>query len=264
MIAAQPRDLGAVNWLGMWTLYVKEVQRFLKVPLQTIAAPVIAAIMFLAVFALAFGERVPPIEGVAYLDYIVPGLIMMAVIQNAFANTSSSLIISKIQGNIVDVLMPPLTAAELTFAFAIGGATRGLMVAAIVGIAMAPFVPLGLANVVAAVYFVGAAALMLSLVGVVTGIWADKFDHLATVTNFVITPLAFLSGTFYSIRQLPDAWITISHFDPIFYAIDGFRYGMLGIADSDILLGALVLAAADVALWVLCHQMFRRGYKLKS
>jgi ABC-2 type transport system permease protein len=264
MIEAQTRIIGPVNWLGMWTLYVKEVQRFMKVPLQTIGAPVIGSVLFLAVFALAFGNRVQSIHGASYLDYIVPGLIMMAVIQNAFANTSSSLIISKIQGNIVDVLMPPLSAAELTFAYAIGGATRGLMVAIIVGIAMAPIASIGIVNVVAALYFAGAASLMLSLLGLATGIWADKFDNLATVTNFLITPLAFLSGTFYSVRQLPDIWFTISHFDPFFYAIDGFRFGMLGIADSNVWLGAAVLAAINVALWVMCHQMFVRGYKLKS
>jgi len=264
MIEAQPRQFGAVNWLGAWTLYVKEVQRFLKVPLQTIVAPVIAAVLFLAVFALAFGDRVSSIQGTSYLDYIVPGLIMMAVIQNAFANTSSSIIIAKIQGNIVDVLMPPISPAELTAAYALAGATRGLMVAVIVAAAMAPIASIGLTNAFAELFFAVAASLMLSLVGLATGIWADKFDHIATVTNFIITPLAFLSGTFYSVRDLPDIWITISQFNPFFYAIDGFRYGMLGISDSNIWVGAAVLTAVNVALWVLCHQLFVRGYKLKS
>jgi ABC-2 type transport system permease protein len=216
------------------------------------------------VFALAFGDRVSAVQGVTYLDYIVPGLIMMAVIQNAFANTSSSIIISKIQGNIVDVLMPPISPAELTAAYALGGATRGLMVAVIVVAAMAPIASIGLTHAFAALFFAVAASLMLSLVGLATGIWADKFDHIATVTNFVITPLAFLSGTFYSVRDLPDVWITVSHFDPFFYAIDGFRYGMLGISDSNLWLGAAVLITVNVVLWVLCHQMFVRGYKLKS
>ena len=213
MIDVQPRQFGAINWLGAWTLYAKEVQRFLKIPLQTILAPVVAAVLFLAVFALAFGDGVSAIQGAAYLDYIVPGLVMMAVIQNAFTNTASSIVISKIQGNIVDVLMPPISPAELTAAYALSGATRGLLVAVIVAAAMAPIASIGLANAFAALFFAGAASLMLSLVGIATGIWADKFDHLATVTNFVITPLAFLSGTFYSVRQLPDLWVTIAHFE---------------------------------------------------
>lgn len=264
MIDVQPRQFGAINWLGAWTLYAKEVQRFLKIPLQTILAPVVAAVLFLAVFALAFGDRVSAIQGAAYLDYIVPGLVMMAVIQNAFTNTASSIVISKIQGNIVDVLMPPISPAELTAAYALSGATRGLLVAVIVAAAMAPIASIGLANAFAALFFAGAASLMLSLVGIATGIWADKFDHLATVTNFVITPLAFLSGTFYSVRQFPDLWVTIAHFDPFFYAIEGFRFGMLGITDSNVWVGAAVLVAVNVVLWVLCHQLFARGYKLKT
>ena len=264
MISVEPRPIGAVNWVGLWTLYVKEVQRFLRVLWQTIVAPVVGGLLFLAVFALAFADRVRLMENLPYLEFLSPGLIMMAVVQNSFANTSSSLMISKVQGNIVDVLMPPLAAWELTLAYAAGGATRGLLVAVIVGLAMAPLVSLTVANPWALAYFCLAAALMLSLAGIAAGIWADKFDHMASVTNFVITPLAFLSGTFYSIRQLPDFWKRLSHFDPVFYAIDGFRAGFIGASDTSLLLGAAALAGTNAALWVLCHQMFARGYKLKG
>ena len=264
MIVPNPRELGAVNWLGVRTLYSKEVRRFMKVPAQTIIAPVVSQLLFLAVFALAFKSRTSGIGGLPFLEFLAPGLIMMAVIQNSFANSSSSLIISKVQGNIVDVLMPPLSAAELTFAYAFGGATRGILVATVVALAMAPFVSLRVVDWGAMLYFGAASSLMLALVGVATGIWAEKFDHLATITNFVVTPLSFLSGTFYSIKQLPDFWHTLSHFDPIFYAIDGFRAGFIGAADVSLVQGALVLAAVNVALWVLCQQMFARGYKLKG
>ena len=264
MMDVQPRNLGAVNWIGLQTLYLKEVQRFLKVPLQTVVAPVITALLFLAVFSLAFADRVRLVGDQPFLQFLAPGLIMMTVVQNAFANTSSSIMIAKVQGNIVDVLMPPLSPGELTLAYAAGGATRGLIVAAIVAVAMAPFVPLPIDNLLWLVYFSLAASLMLSLAGVAAGVWADKFDHMATITNFVITPLSFLSGTFYSIKTLPPFWYGLSHFDPIFYAIDGFRAGFLGSSDTSLPLGAAVLAVCNGALWLLCHQMFARGYRLKG
>jgi ABC-2 type transport system permease protein len=263
MIAVEPRLIGTVNWVGLWTLYRKEVLRFLKVPWQTIVAPLVGGLLFLAVFALAFSDRARVMGDLPYLEFLAPGLIMMAVVQNSFANTSSSLMIAKIQGNIVDVLMPPLSAWELTLAYAAGGATRGMLVAVVVGLAMAPFVSLTVVNPWALAFFCLAAALMLSLAGIAAGIWADKFDHMASVTNFLVTPLSFLSGTFYSIRQLPDFWYWLSHFDPIFYAIDGFRAGFIGTSDTSLLLGAAALVGTNAALWVLCHRMFARGYKLK-
>ena len=264
MTDVAPRRLGAINGIGLWTLYRKEVLRFLKVPLQTIVAPVVTALLFLAVFSQAFADRARLVGDLPYLQFLAPGLIMMTVIQNAFANTSSSIMIAKVQGNIVDVLTPPLSAAELTLAYAAGGATRGLLVAAIVAVAMAPFVTLPVASFGVLVFFGLAASLALSLAGIAAGIWADKFDHMATITNFVITPLSFLSGTFYSIAQLPPFWWGLSHLDPIFYAIDGFRAGFLGAPDTSLVLGATVLVAVNAALGVLCHQMFARGYKLRG
>ena len=252
------------NWLGVWTLYWREVRRFLKVYSQTIIAPVVTTLLFLAVFALALGRAVEHIHGIPFLEFLAPGLIMMAIAQNAFANTSSSIVISKVQGNIVDTLMPPLTAHELTFSIALGGMTRGVVVGVVVAVGMAPFVSLHVHNFVYVVIHAVAASLMLSLLGVAGGIWSEKFDHIAAVTNFLVTPLSFLSGTFYSIDRLPEAGQVIARLNPFFYMIDGFRYGFIGHADVSPALGVMVLTAVNAALWWLCWRMFATGYKLKA
>ena len=248
----------------MWTLYVKEVRRFAKVATQTVIAPVVTTLLFLAIFALALGGATREVGGVPFAQFLAPGLVMMAMVQNAFANTSSSLLISKIQGNIVDVVMPPLSAGELTLAFAAGGVTRGLAVGLAVALAMAVFVPMEVQHPFFVLFHAFAASLMLSLVGLLAGIWAEKFDQMAAITNFVITPFAFLSGTFYSVERLPEFWRVAAHFDPFFYMIDGFRYGFIGHADASLALGAAVLIAADILLWALVYAWFRRGYKLKA
>jgi ABC-2 type transport system permease protein len=260
----EPRALGPVNWLGLWTLYVKEVRRFGKVATQTIIAPVVTTLLFLAIFALALGGSSREVGGVPFTQFLAPGLIMMAVAQNAFANTSSSIMISKIQGNIVDMLMPPLSPGELTLAFAAGGVTRGLAVGLAVALAMAVFVPVELRHVAYVLFHAVAASLMLSLIGVLAGIWAEKFDHMAAITNFVITPFAFLSGTFYSVERLPEFWKMAAHLNPFFYMIDGFRYGFIGHSDAPLWLGAAVLAGADVLLWTAVYVCFRRGWRLKA
>lgn len=254
----------SINWLGLWTLYAREVRRFAKVYNQTVLAPVVTSLVFLAIFALALGRSLDVIDGTPFLQFLAPGLTMMAVAQNAFANTSSSIIISKVQGNIVDTLMPPLSAFELTAGFALGGVTRGLAVGAAVALAMAVFVPIPVAHAGAAIGFAAGGALLLSLLGIAGGIWAEKFDQIAAVTNFIVTPLSFLSGTFYSVSRLPREWQVAAHLDPFFYMIDGFRYGVTGRADMDPWLGAAVLAFACAALWWLCHRMFATGYRLKA
>jgi ABC-2 type transport system permease protein len=257
-------QLGAVNWIGLWTLYLKEVRRFVKVYGQTILAPIVTTLLFLAVFVLALGGAKGMVGGVPFTEFLAPGLIMMAVAQNAFANTSSSIIISKVQGNIVDTLMPPLNAHELTFAIAMGGATRGVVVGVTVALSMTPFVKLGVHNAAFVVYHLVMASLMLSLLGIVGGVWSEKFDHIAAVTNFVVTPLAFLSGTFYSIERLPETFRLLAHLNPFFYMIDGFRYGFIGHADGALMAGLLVMAGINAALWLLCHWMFASGYRLKA
>ena len=256
--------MGAVNWIGLWTLYLREVRRFMKVFFQTMVAPVVTTLLFLAIFSLALGRGGYLVGGVSFIEFLAPGLIMMAIAQNAFANTSSSLMIAKIQGNIVDTLMPPFTAHELTLGIALGGATRGIVVALAVAAAMSLFVPLHLHSIGFIVFHGIAASLMMSLLGIAGGIWADKFDHIAAVTNFVVMPLSFLSGTFYSIERLTPVFQTVARFNPFFYMIDGFRYGCIGHADSSLLTGVMVMTGIDLALWLLCHWMFATGYKLKA
>jgi ABC-2 type transport system permease protein len=189
---------------------------------------------------------------------------MMAVIQNAFANTSSSILIGKIQGNIVDVLMPPLRPAELMFGIVAGGVTRGMVVAVVVTLAMLPAVSLGIAHSFLVLYYAASGSLMLALLGLLGGLWAEKFDQMATVTNFVITPLSFLSGTFYSIAQLPGPFLVAAYLNPFFYLIDGLRFGFTGHADGSIPIGALAVAAVNLGLWVLNHALIARGYRLKA
>lgn len=257
--------MGPVNWLGLWTLTAKEVRRFLKVYFQTIFAPVVTTLLFLAVFALALGGRpVQMVDGVHLLEFLAPGLIMMTMVQNAFANSSSSLIMAKVQGNIIDVLMPPLSPAELVVGFAAGGVIRGLFVGMVVACAMAFFVPLHAPHPLFIVYHAVAASTMLSLLGMMGGIWADKFDHMAAVTNFVVTPLSFLSGTFYTIDRLPEFFHAVALVNPFFYMIDGFRFGMIGHADGNLLLGALYVGLADLLLIFFSWRMFKKGYKLKA
>jgi ABC-2 type transport system permease protein len=259
-----PRKIGWFNGRGAWTLYAKEVRRYLKVWQQTLIAPVVTTLLFLAIFTLALGGEGRSIAGVPFDQFLAPGLVMMAVAQNAFANTSSSLMISKVQGNIVDVLMPPLSPSELTLGYVLAGITRGVMVGAACLAAMAFFVKIEIRDSGLILYHAVMASLMLSLLGLMGGIWADKFDHIAAVTNFVVTPAAFLSGTFYSIESLPGFWNTIAHANPLFFVIDGFRAGFIGKADGPLMAGALAVAAINALLWAICHWMFKRGYKLKA
>ena len=258
-----PPAMGAVNWVGLGTLCLREVRRFTKVFIQTLLAPVVTTLLFLAIFALALGRLSQVVGGVPFMEFLAPGLIMMAIAQNSFANTSSSIVSSKMQGNIVDTLMAPLTAHELTLGYAFGGVARGLCVGTGVALAMSVFVPVHIHHPGFIVFHAVAASLMLALVGLIGGIWADKYDQMSAVSNFVVTPLSFLSGTFYSIQRLPDTFQALAHLNPFFYMIDGFRYGFIGTSDSDPMTGVLVLATIDAVLWVWCYRMFATGYKLK-
>lgn len=263
------RRFGSMNWLGLQTLIGKEIRRFMKVSFQTIFAPLISTVLFLVVFMQAFGRARTDIHGIPYVEFLAPGLIMMAVLTNAFANSSSSIIIGKVQGSIVDVLMPPLSAFELTIAFVVGAAARGLLVGLVTALTCAGFMmfsstPMKLEVFWAIVYFGFAAALMFGMLGIVGGVWAEKFDQLAAVTNFVITPLTFLSGTFYAITSLPEPFLSISHANPVFYLIDGFRFGFTGIYEARPLIGIAVTLAINVALAYWCYRLLKSGYKLKS
>ena len=258
------RHYGPVNWRGVWTLYRREVTRFLKVATQTVLAPVVTTLLFYAIFTIALGGSLRMAGDVPFAIFLAPGLIMMAIIQNSFANTSASMMTSKIQGSIVDLLMPPMSPAELAAGFVAGGITRGVLVGLVVGTAVTMFVALPLHNVFFVAYHAVAASMMLALLGLIGGIWAEKFDHMAAITNFVITPLAFLSGTFYSIDRLPELWQGVARANPFFYMIDGFRYGFIGRADTSPWQGLLVMAAVDVALFTFVYVLLLRGYKLKS
>jgi ABC-2 type transport system permease protein len=259
------RRFGQVNWLGAWTLYRREVQRFLAVWTQTVGAPVATSVLFMVVFTLAFAARRGEGDmGVPFEQFLAPGVLMMTVIQNAFANTSSSLIIAKVQGNIVDTLMPPLSAGELLAGYVLGGATRGLICAAVIGAIIFPAVGLGIASWAWAAAFALSASVMLSLIGLLAAMHAEKFDQLAVITNFVITPLSFLSGTFYSVSVLPEPFWTLSHVNPFFFLIDGFRFGALGMSDTSPWAGIAVVTALNLGLGWATWELLRRGYRLKS
>ena len=259
-----------INWGGLRTLYIKEVRRFFKVQLQTIWAPAITTLLFLIVFTVATGAKRPVLVGgetVTFADFIAPGLIIsQGMMGPAFANASFSLLVGKIQGTIVDYLQPPLSTTELLAGLVGGAVTRAILVGFVVWAAMAlypgvhvtPHAPLAI------LWFGLLGTLFLAFLGVLTSIWAEKFDHAAAVTNFVVTPLALLSGTFYSVDRLAPAFRAFSHANPFFYIISGFRYGFLGVADSPIALGSIVVLAIDVALGVACYVLLKRGWRLKN
>ncbi len=253
-----------INTIGVATLCKREIWRFAKVWNQTIIAPVVTTLLFLAVLMLAMGGNERMIDHVPYGEFIAPGLIMMAIVQNAFANTSSSLMLAKIQGVIVDILMPPLTGGEIVFSMVVGGLVRGLAVGVVVMAAVYMFVPFSLLHPWIGLFYVVSACVMLALLGILTGIWAQSFDQLSAITNYIITPLSFLSGTFYSIKQLPEFWYNVCHFNPFFYMIDGFRYATVGYTDGTIETGMLVMTITNIALWVITMTLFSKGYRLKT
>jgi len=256
--------LADTNWIGFRTLYTKEVLRFIKVWNQTLIAPIITTLLFLAVFNLSVGSHASQVEGLSFAHFIIPGLIIMAMVQNAFANTSSSLMIAKIQGVIVDYLMPPLSSGELTVALAMGGVTRGILVGITVGLGIYGFVPFSVYSPVALIVVSVLACLMMSLLGVLAGVWSQTFDHLAAITNYVITPLSFLSGTFYSVKQLPEIWYKIAHYNPFFYMIDVFRYSLTGYSDSSVKVGLMIMAGSSVVLYLITYWIIKSGYRLRS
>jgi ABC-2 type transport system permease protein len=258
------RRFGRINWLGTATLARREVARFMAVWQQTLLAPLITAGLFLTVFALAFGGASrADVMGVPYLNFIGPGILMMTVIQNAFANTSSSIVIAKVQGNIVDTLMPPLSASELLAGYLAGALARSLMVALVIGAVMAFALGQGIAHPLWALCFVALGAILLGGLGILAAIWANKFDQMAAITNFIVTPLSFLSGTFYSAQVLPPFFHTLTHWNPVFYLIDGARYGTLGVSDADPVRGLLVCGGVTVAVLALAWTWLKSGFRMK-
>ena len=261
----RPLRIRYVNWIGLRTLYVKEVQRYFKVIMQTLLAPVITAALFMLVFSVAIGGRVSPVDGVGFIEFLAPGLVMMGVLQNAFANTSSSLVIGKMQGNIVDLLMPPLGPGEVLAAMVAAGVTRGLSVGLVTALVLGVLGGGGWPTMLwLAVVFGVLGSCFMALLGMIAGMWAIKHDSLAAITNFIVQPLAFLSGTFYSIERLPAPFNTIAGLNPFFMIIDGFRYGMTGVLESHLQTSVLVVAGMTACLFVICFRMLASGFRLKS
>ena len=256
------RRFGRVNWLGLRTLAAREIMRFMAVWQQTVFAPLMTAGLFVTVFALALGEG-RTVMGLPYLAFIAPGILMMTVIQNAFANSSSSIISAKMQGNIVDTLMPPLSAGEILTGYLAGAVARAGLVALVIGTGMVLLIGQLPQHPLVAVGFIILGALLMGGLGQVGGILAQKFDQMAAITNFVVTPLSFLSGTFYSIEALPPFFRAISHANPIFYLIDGARYGFTGVSDADPRLGLTFCALTVAAICITAWALLRSGYRMK-
>lgn len=252
------------NIIGVRTLFTKEIRRFIKVYHQTLLAPVVNSMLFLAVFNLAIGKSVTHVGETSFAEFMAAGLIMMAAMQNSFANTSSSFTMGKVLGLIVDYLMPPISAFEMTFAMVMAGIIRGILVAILVTACIFIFFPLNVFHWGYLLYFIISATLCLALLGMIAGILAETFDQMAAVSSYVVTPLAFLSGTFYSVKQLPEFWYNISQYNPFFYMIDGFRYGMTGYHDSNLSTGLLVLLLVNISLWTLVQTMIKKGYRIKQ
>lgn len=257
------RRFGRVNWLGLRTLAGREISRFMTVWTQTLLAPMVTAALFLVIFTIAIGPRRGDVMGVSFLWFLAPGILTMTVIQNAFANTSSSIVISKVQGNIVDTLMPPLSGLEILLGYLAGAVARGVFVAIGLGVGIAIFLGLWPSHPLIALGFVVLGALMLGALGIVAAVFAEKFDQMAAITNFIVTPLAFLSGTFYSVEALPPVLRALSHVNPVFYLIDGVRFGVIGVSDSSPLLGFLVCSVTTSLICLLGWWMLRTGYRLK-
>lgn len=252
------------NYLCVFTLFKKEVFRFLKVGIQTVVGPAISSLLFLAVFSLALGRSVNQINNINLAEFIAPGLIMMTMLQNSFANAASSIGQSKFQGNIIDILMAPLSDSELAVGYVFGSVTRGLICGLVTSLCILLFVPISIYSYSALIFYSLMGCFLMGTMGVMVGIWADKWDQQQGITNFIILPLTFLSGTFYSISRLPEFWQNFALFNPFFYSIDGFRYAFIGQSDSNLLLGGIILIFLNICLFFLCYLMFNKGYKLKS
>lgn len=263
-------QIGRINRRGLWTLYMKEVRRFFKVQTQTIWAPALTTLLFLVIFTVAFGRSEREILGVNFATFVAPGLIAMGMMNNAFANSSFGLLVGKLQGTIVDYLMPPLSEAEIMLAIVGAAMTRAVLVGGAVALAMAfyPGVDLAAPHVWAIVWFGLMGALLLSLAGLITSMWAEKFDHNAAVTNFVIAPLTLLSGTFYTIQNLAPLFQAVSRANPFFYVISGFRYGFLGQSDigdaQAVAWAAIGLLVFNAALGYLTYRLLKSGWKIRS
>ncbi len=253
-----------MNLGGLYTLFYKELLRFGKVAFQTLLAPVITALLYLLVFSHVLAERVQVFEGVSYRVFLIPGLMMMSIIQNAFANSSSSLIQSKVTGNVIFILLAPLSYFEFFLAYVLAAVVRGVLVGTGVYLVAVLFIGLPVYNSWILLVFALLGSAVLAALGMIAGIWADKFDQLAGFQNFIIMPLSFLSGVFYSIHSLPPFWQQLSRFNPFLYMIDGFRYGFFGVSDIPLTTSIVVVGASLFGLTLLALALLKSGYKLRN
>ena len=258
------RRFGLVNWIGLYSLYVKEVSRFLIVWAQTLLSPLVSSLLFLSVLTLALGNDRGDVLGYSFISFLAPGLIVMSIVQQSFSHSVSSLMIGKIQGNIIDTLLAPLSAVEVTLAIIFAAVTRGLVILIISIVVFSLIVEIHIYSIF--YIFIGAflGTFILGALGFITGLWAEKFDHTATITNFIITPLSFLSGVFYSIERLPDFFQSISKINPFFYIIDICRFGFLGTSDGSIGIGLVYLTILSIIVWLISYYLYKIGYKIKS
>ena len=258
------RRFGLVNWIGIYSLYVKEVSRFLIVWAQTLLSPLVSSLLFLSVLTLALGNDRGDVLGYSFISFLAPGLIVMSIVQQSFSHSVSSLMIGKIQGNIIDTLQAPLSAIEVTLAIIFAAVTRGLVILIISIVVFSLIVEIHIYSIF--YIFIGAflGTFILGALGFITGLWAEKFDHTATITNFIITPLSFLSGVFYSIERLPDFFQSISKINPFFYIIDICRFGFLGASDGSIAIGLVYLTILSITVWLISYYLYKIGYKIKS
>ena len=258
------REFGFINWIGFKSLWLKECNRFLVVWQQTLLSPLVSSLLFLSVLSLALGNNREDVFGYSFISFLAPGLIAMSILTQSFSHSVSSLMIGKIQGNIVDMLYAPLSALEVTMAIILAALTRSFLIALISIGVFSLIVEIPINNIFYIFIFGFLSAFILGSLGFITGLWAEKFDHTATVTNFIITPLSFLSGVFYSIDKLPNFFQIISHINPFFYMIDGFRYGFLGKSDGSTSVGLIYLSILSVIIWYLAFFLYKKGYKIKS
>ena len=258
------RRFGLINWIGFKSLWLKECQRFLVVWAQTLLSPLISSLLFLSVLTLALGDDRGEVLGYSFINFLAPGLIAMSIITQSFSHSVSSLMIGKIQGNIVDTLYAPLSALEVSLSIILAAVTRSLLIAIISIIVFSMIIEIKIYSFVYIVVYGFLTSFILGGLGFIAGLWAEKFDHTASVTNFIITPLSFLSGVFYSIDKLPQLFQTISYINPFFYMIDGFRYGFLGKSDGSITVGLIYLIILSIVMWYVAFLLYKKGYKIKS
>ena len=252
-----------INWIGVYSLYLKETLRFLTVFGQTIVGPIVTAILFLLVISLAIGNERSNVLGVTFIQFLAPGLIAMQIIQQSFSHSSSSLLMGKVMGNIIDLIGAPLSAGEVSLSIILASVTRAVIIALISVIFFSLVIEIEIKNYFFFILYLFLTSFIMGAAGFIAGLWADKFDHMATVTNFIIVPLSFLSGTFYSIDRLPEFLNKLSYYNPFFHMIDGFRYAFIENLDGSLNFGIIYLSILSFVIWFIAYLLYKKGYKIK-